>query len=419
MKKLSVAVVSKADKSGGGASRVADDLCDVLLNDGHQVDHWLGMYDEEKPFLKMLHSDSMPIKTGIKVLNRLVKYAGFPDLLPFEYMIMKYKNQLDKYDIVHFHDLSSMISPLTVSMIAKVKPTVWTFHDCSPFTAGCLYPFECNQYKSICKDCPQADAWPINSSLLSAEKLYKMKKHIHSKNQIHCITPSRWMSEKANSSGLFKEIPQVCPNGVDLTKFKPFTKPEKKSFRKAFDLPLDRKIVLLTAADVQDDRKGMKYSLEALRKLKEARPFLLIVGKMNYKTELALKGFDYFCTGYIFKDEMKARIFAASDVFLFCSLADNLPLVVLETMACAVPTVGFATGGIPEMVEQKETGFLTPMKDQKALEKALTLALKNDTARKWGAKARKKVVEKYSMENFLQNHLQLYSKILGLNSESE
>ena len=78
-----------------------------------------------------------------------------------EMLTLLRQRRLYEYDLVHVHDLSSAISPLTVRYVARRRPTVWTFRDCSPFTGGCLYPQDCTAYMRRCGHCPQLGQWPL------------------------------------------------------------------------------------------------------------------------------------------------------------------------------------------------------------------------------------------------------------------
>ena len=89
-------------------------------------------------------------------------------------------------------------------------------------------------------------------------------------------------------------------------------------------------------------------------------------------------------------------------------------MVILEAMSCGVPTVGFATGGIPELIRQGETGFLVPALDMKALIAALRHALEPGVAASWGIAARQHVEKEFSSHEFLENHLRLYAEVVRL-----
>lgn len=171
-------------------------------------------------------------------------------------------------------------------------------------------------------------------------------------------------------------------------------------------------MVLLSAGNFFDERKGTRFALEALRGVSDLGIHLLVVGNMDDRSREHLNGFAYHEAGYVGDPARLAEHYAAADAFVFCSLADNQPLVVLETMAAGTPLIGFATGGIPELVLQDQTGFLVPQRDIQALVAALRHAFTGDRLKRWGENARQRAVEKYSHARFLASHMALYEQVL-------
>jgi glycosyltransferase involved in cell wall biosynthesis len=57
-------------------------------------------------------------------------------------------------------------------------------------------------------------------------------------------------------------------------------------------------------------------------------------------------------------DRIKSIAFSAADLFIFPTHADNLPLVLQESLACGTPIVSFKVGGVPDMVLPEITGHL-------------------------------------------------------------
>lgn len=405
---MKIAVISKADACGGGASRVAGELVELLNERGHVAHHWAswagkGFTDNMRP-LYGKHFKKL------KILHYGTKKVGFPELVPYELPILLKGGRIWDYDLIHFHDLSSAISPLTLRYLSRRKPVVWTFHDCSPFTAGCLYPMGCEKYKTRCHDCPQAGQWPIDSWLDFSGFMQGVKRRLAKTGRVVPITPSEWMADTAYGSGLHAYRPIVVPNGVDTELFRPYSKSEMKV---RLDLPQDRTVILLSAGSILDERKGTRYALDALKQLTELSPYLLVVGAADEHAKRVLDGFDYTETGYIDDASDLAKTYAAADLFLFCSLADNQPLSILETMATATPMIGFKTGGIPDMVIQNGTGYLVEQKDTAALVNVLRRVLMNpEILTAWGGKGRERVVEHYSYAQFVDNHISLYERIL-------
>ena len=234
-----------------------------------------------------------------------------------------------------------------------------------------------------------------------------MKRKLAQFNSFKIITPSKWMADMVMTSCLTKLPPQVIPNAVNTKAYTPF---DKMEVRIQLGIPLDRFVILIIATYLEDYRKGNKYAIEAISKISALKPFLLLVGNINDSVKYIFSDFDYKATGYIRDDQEKSAYFSSADVFLFCSLADNMPLVVLETMATGTPTVGFATGGVPEMIEHNIDGFIVPPRDIDGLVSGLRLVHNRDVSEKWGRNAIRKVVNFYNYNILYENHLTLYEK---------
>lgn len=404
---MRVAILSKADKSGGGASRIAQELCFLLQNSGNMAHHYLAFYHPP------LHSFAYPLygsfrlKKVVRRANYYIKKLGFPELVPWElpYLLRKIKN----YDLLHIHDISSAISPFTVRYLARKIPTVWTFHDCSPVTGGCLHPLSCTRYKNRCGQCPELGKWPIDSRFDFTGFMQNIKRKTAQEGCFAPVVPSNWLAYVAMNSGFFSIPPKVIPHGINLNRFKPLN---KRIIQEKLQLPLDRPIVLLVAAYLHDELKGLNYALEALSKLDRSRFFLLVVGNVNNQLKQKFSQFDCFLAGYIADDDTKANYFAAADLLLLPSLGETFSLVTLETMATATPTVGFAVGGIKDLVQHNHTGYLVPPKDVAGLVTGINLALSNNRAAGWGRNARQRAEQFYSHDIFLKRHLDFYEQVI-------
>jgi len=405
-----IAQFSKSDLTGGGASRVAEELSLGMCSCGIECHHWLRFSGHGFDY-----KTSFPLYGGCSAkwfscINRLVARAGYPELLPLELLTLMRRDWV-AYDLFHFHDLSGAISPFTLQWLSSRRPVIWTFHDCSPFTAGCLYPMECERYKDECGRCPQLGRWPLGCSRDRTKKLLDIKRRLHSTRRIVTVSPSAWMADMAVESGIVLDRPRVIPNGVDLEVFRPnANREDAKSF---LGVKSNRPVVLVSANSLSDPRKGAAHSFDAIKSICDLDPFVVLVGNNNVDIENCLSGIDHICTGFISDESLLMRWYSVADVFLFCSLADNLPLTILETMACGVPIVGFKTGGIPEMVEQDVTGTLVRQKDQDALNSELRRALTTGVAKKWGAESRRKVEREFSMEKFISAHKSLYDESIA------
>lgn len=414
---MRIALISKADRFGGGASRVAEELCVLLQEAGHTAHHFVSTASELKPYMKSVYGGRR-----LRKLVRLAHYGtqrlGLQELIPWEYFVFRLMHGLTNYDLVHFHDLSSAISPLTVRLIARRVPTVWTFHDYAAFTGGCIFPIDCAKYQTGCGACPQMDLWPLSRShgIDFTKQILRIKQSTFRQEAIHVIAPSNWMANTARASGTTFDRLSVIPYGIDTTLYRPM---DKATIRRKLGLVSGRPIVLLSAGDITDKRKGTRHAIDALTKsYPDINPLVLVVGKIEPETRALLESLDVFETGYLKDDKKKAEYFAVADVFLFCPLDDNMPLTILETMASETPMIGYATGGIPEVVEHQKTGYLANKGDIGDVVHGLKRALVSQRALEWGEEARRVVEYHFTHEQFLLKHIELYNSIRALGTQS-
>ncbi|MCB0310220.1 MAG: glycosyltransferase [Bdellovibrionales bacterium] len=406
MKDLNVGIFSKSDAGGGGASRVAEQLTELLRSFGVPVVHWVKRASNRMKPAGVRRIYSHPVLRtmyeGARVVDRKL---GLAEVIPFEWPGLIHHGIPNAHNIFHFHDISTSFSPLSLPVLSRKAPVFWTIHDCSPFTGGCLYPHECNKFKNSCGACPRLGEWPIDGWIDTTHWIHSIKRAIFSRADIHLIAPSRWMSDRICEAAVFKNKPVHIPYGVDTLTFRPLA---QNQVRDLLNLPRDRLLVLISAFNLDDSRKGVLTSIKALHAVADLDPYVLIMGNPSRRlaNELAPLSFREF--GYIHDDLLKAQIYSAADVFLFCSIADNLPLAVLETMSSGTPTVGFATGGIPELVLHERIGYLVDNGDIDGLASGLRLASDSATRLRWSEGCAIRAREHFSNSQFLNRHLALY-----------
>jgi glycosyltransferase involved in cell wall biosynthesis len=108
------------------------------------------------------------------------------------------------------------------------------------------------------------------------------------------------------------------------------------------------------------------------------------------------------------------RVLAALDVFALTSVTEGLPLVIPEAMATGLPVVATAVGGVPSVVDEGQTGFLVPVRDDARLAQALgQLAGDRARARAFGVRAREVALSRYSAERMATAYVRIYHRVLG------
>ena len=113
-------------------------------------------------------------------------------------------------------------------------------------------------------------------------------------------------------------------------------------------------------------------------------------------------------------------VLRSCDVMALPSLAEGLPLAILEAMACGRPVVATPVGGVSEAVLDGETGILVPPKDPDALSRAiLRILLDRGLAERMQAAARARVEHEFSVRKFVTGVQRLYDELLGCAAPAE
>ncbi len=105
---------------------------------------------------------------------------------------------------------------------------------------------------------------------------------------------------------------------------------------------------------------------------------------------------------------------SAADVLLLPSEQESFGLAALEAMACEVPVIASRVGGVPEVVTDGETGFLSEVGDlDKMAEDAARLLANQELRREMGQRARESAVERYRTDLVIPRYIQFYERVLA------
>ena len=206
-----------------------------------------------------------------------------------------------------------------------------------------------------------------------------------------------------------KEYEKGCMN-LDTILFHPM---EKESVKKDFGLDLNKKTILFSADVVNSPYKGFSYLKKALAKLSKDKYQALVFGQGG-KQDLEGISLDSFFLGRITDQESLVKAFNAADVFVIPSMAEAFGYVIIESMACGVPCVGFRVGGIPDLVRTGETGYLANYKDVDDLTNGIEWVFGDEQRYQMMSKWSRTFVEEYcSYASVAQKHQQILTRILN------
>ncbi|WEO79228.1 glycogen synthase [Cryobacterium sp. SO2] len=158
----------------------------------------------------------------------------------------------------------------------------------------------------------------------------------------------------------------VVYNGIDLDRWKPT---EDADVVRALGIDPDRPAVVFVGRITR--QKGLPYLLRAAALLPPEVQLVLCAGAPDTPGILAevtglVEALQKERSGVVWIDRLLPQhelsaVLTAGTVFVCPSVYEPLGIVNLEAMACGLPVVGTATGGIPEVVADGVTGRLVPI----------------------------------------------------------
>jgi len=313
--------------------------------------------------------------------------------------------QLPSCDIINLHWVPKLID--YSSFFKSVDtPIVWTLHDMNAFTGGCHYTDGCRHFYDSCGACPQLGSTQERDL---SRAIWHRKYDALSKmadGRLHIVTASKWLKKEVCASSLLKNRPvTVIPYGIDTATYSPCDSGE---FRSALNIPDGAKVVLFVA-DFYNRRKGVVPFLEALQSFSlPEEMFFISVGSGYSGRPLA----NHIHLGRIDSDVLMSVVYSISDILVTPTLEDNLPLTVLESMACGTPVVGFNLGGLPDMVRSGQTGQLVETANMKQLCEAMIALAKDSKAIKhMSLQCREVAVSEYDMGLQANRYASLYQSM--------
>jgi len=103
-------------------------------------------------------------------------------------------------------------------------------------------------------------------------------------------------------------------------------------------------------------------------------------------------------------------LLCSGELAVFPSLMEATSVAALESMACGLPVAASRVGGLPEIVDD-EVGTLFPPADPDALARAVVGLLERGDLAALGARARERVVERWSNDRLVERHLEIYREL--------
>ena len=233
---------------------------------------------------------------------------------------------------------------------------------------------------------------------------------------------------------------KVVHNGIDLEAWKhpqgQEADAQAAATLKRLGIDPDRPTIVFVGRITR--QKGLPHLLRACEQLPADVQVILCAGapdtpEIKAEVEGLVAHLRDKRTGVVWIEEMLPRpeliaVLAASDVFVCPSVYEPLGIVNLEAMAVGLPVVGSATGGIPDVIVDGETGLLVPIEqvqdgtgtpidparfEADLAERLTTLVTDTEAAKAMGQAARRRVEEHFAWQAIAQRTMDVYNWVLA------
>jgi glycosyltransferase involved in cell wall biosynthesis len=387
------------------------ELSELLESRGHQVMHFAMSHPRNRysPNAKYFVSyinypemmSRMNLANGIKVINRAF-YSR-------EARAKLAKLIADtKPDIAHVHNIAFLLTPSIFYALADAGiPVVQTLHDfkllcpatlflrngevCDLCTGGKFY----NAVRWRCK----WGSLPASLIICLEAYLYRWLRTYHRKVD-RFLAPSKFLRQKMVEAGMPAEKIIHLPNSINLERFKPSSIPGE------YGLYIGR---LSCEKGVQTLLKACALCPDMPFRIAGEGP--LEADLRAYASENHLLNVEF--VGYLAGEKLFEMIRKASFVVVPSECYDNSPLACYEAMSLGRPVIGAEIGGIPELVQDGETGLLfEPRNPDDLAEKMRLLNNRPDLRVVWGGNGRRMVETNYNPDDHYQTILAIYEELL-------
>jgi len=389
----------------GGAARVAHDLFENLNSD-FETFFAYGRGQKNSNPKTFYFGNKLEMLFHI-FLVRFLGLEGYGTYFSTRKLI-KYIKQ-EKFDLINLHNLHGYYLDLflLLEFLKEANISVlYSLHDEWSMTWLPAHSLGCNHCKTGLGRCTNTYPYPKNYFPIFSKYMLEKKQSVFSSlEKMSIVCPSVWLKEQTSKSYLNKFQINTIYNGVDTDIFKPEF--DKNKLRLKYNLPLDKKIIIFSASNLNDSSKGINYVIETANKLSAENYLFVGLGKGEISGVNNIK-----TLGYIYDKQELSELYALSDLYCFASAAETFLLSAAESLSCGTPVVGFDLPVVRELVTDT-VGVLTENNSEDLARTIVNLLNNEDGLAIMGQTGRRLIEDRYSKKIFFDSYLGLYNKFLN------
>jgi glycosyltransferase involved in cell wall biosynthesis len=209
------------------------------------------------------------------------------------------------------------------------------------------------------------------------------------------------------------ECKAVIPNCIPVENYQ--HKPEERvRWREENGVSPDA--LVFTCVGRLEPQKNPLLLLQAFAELNDPQARLVLSGEGSLREQLTAYALANNLCGrvrLIGKQNNIPAVLAASDAFVLASNWEGNPLAVMEAMAAGLPVIATDVGGVPELVESGQQGFLVSAGDRMGFAAAMKTLLRDTGMRQaMGRAAQTRAVREFKVERMVEGYANLYGEMV-------
>lgn len=238
--------------------------------------------------------------------------------------------------------------------------------DYSQMSGGCHFTGNCQNYKTGCGSCP---AFRFNWKNDFTAWNVRFRKRVYEKVK-PIVAGNLYMYQFYKESYLLKNA-RVEIGGIPIIDTDIFQPKDKIALRNKYNIPEEKNyIIFFGCQNLNDERKGMRYLLDAFvflrQMIQDVANVLVISAGKNFESIKDKIPFDSIDFGYVDLNVL-SDLYSMATCFVCPSIDDAGPMMVNQSICCGTPVVGFDMGAVKQVVKNQGTGICVPLKDSNAL----------------------------------------------------
>lgn len=384
-------------------------LHSYLNNSGH--DSWSLVYTQKTNDFttSQIISDTVQSQLTLENIKQIDRNYGvhcFSGNVPLD--ILRNRHFLDA-DVVHYHLIHNYFFNYNyLPMLSSLKPSVLTLHDPWMITGHCVYPGQCDRWKTGCGSCPDLER-TFRLEYDTTALNWKLKRLAIKNSNVDFVVASRWMFDLLDEAKIISlDRVHHVPYGIDTDIFRVKNKENIRS-----SLGIEKGQFVIGFRSDLNENKGFEYIEHLLSRIESGDKITLIALANKGLLEKYSDKFKIIEVGWVHGDELLSDLYNAMDLFLMPSTAEAFGMMAIESQACGTPVVCLEGTSLVEVADCPNIGFVSKRDRDSFVELVKNIIADKKQIITRAELGAKRVEREFGLSLYLERLLNVYNVSMG------